>query len=139
VSQAAIAVMANDQAIAQACAMGNLELNAFLPLVADALLGSLDLLQNACRILRAHCVAGLEADEARCRAHVEGSTAALTALVETLGYETAQALAARARAENKPVRAAAIEQGVLTEEQFDRLISPESVARLGSPTPEESS
>ena len=75
VSQAAMLVMANDQAIAQACAMGNLELNAFLPLIADALLGSLDLLRNACRIFREHCVAGIEADEARCRSHVEGATA----------------------------------------------------------------
>ena len=93
VSQAAMVVMANDQAIAQACAMGNLELNAFLPLVADALLGSLDLLRNACRIFREHCVAGIEADEARCRAHVEGATATLTALVEPLGYEKAQEIA----------------------------------------------
>ena len=44
--------IATGQAIAMACSMGNLELNAFLPLVADSLLGSLSLLENACRILR---------------------------------------------------------------------------------------
>jgi aspartate ammonia-lyase len=133
VSQAAIAVMANDQAIAQACAMGNLELNPFLPLVADALLSSLDLLRNACRIFNNNCVAGIAADENRCRAHVEGATATITALVELLGYEKAQALAVRARSEGKSVRRVVLDEGSLTAEQFDRLISSENVSRLGSP------
>jgi aspartate ammonia-lyase len=137
VSQAAILVMANDQAIAQACAMGNFELNAFTPLIADALLSSLDLLRNACRIFRMHCVAGIEADEARCRAHVEGETALLTALVEVLGYDKAEELGRRAKAEGKRIRDVAVEQGFLSAEEFERLISPESVSRLGSPDSEE--
>jgi len=133
VSQAAIAVMANDQAIAHACSLGNLELNAFLPLIADAMLGSLDLLGNACRVFRMHCVAGMGADEIRCRRNVESATASLTAMVEMLGYETVQALASRAHAEGKPVRDLVLEEQLLTPEQFDRMVSPESVNRLGSP------
>jgi aspartate ammonia-lyase len=117
--------------------MGNLELNAFLPLVADALLGSLDLLGNSCRIFREYCVSGMEADESRCRQHVEGSTASLTAMVEMFGYERTQALAARANAENKSVREIILEERLLTPEQFDQIISPENVARLGSPASEE--
>jgi aspartate ammonia-lyase len=136
VSQAAMAVMAHDQAIAQACALGNLELNAFLPLVADSLLDSLDLLRHSCRILREHCVIGIEADEARCRAQVEGATATLTALVESLGYERAQEVAVRARAERKSIREIVLQQGLLSAEDFDRLTSPESVSRLGFPLPE---
>ena len=137
VTQAAIVVMANDQAIAQACAMGNLELNAFLPLIADALLGSLDLLRNACRIFREHCVDGIKVDEERCRAHVEGATASITAMVEDLGYEKAQIFAARARAEGKSVREIILGDGILSPERFDRLVSPENVTRLGSSGPEE--
>jgi aspartate ammonia-lyase len=137
VTQAAIVVMANDQAIAQSCAMGNLELNAFLPLVADALLENLRLLSNACRIFREHCVIGIEADENRCRNHVDGATATLTAMIEVLGYEKAQALAARARGEGKTIREIVTEAGGLSPEQFDRLVSPESVVRLGSPMSEE--
>ena len=136
VSQAAIVVMAHDQAIAHACTMGNLELNAFLPLIAETLLESLDLLRNSCRILREHCVAGIEADEARCRVHVEGATATLTALVESLGYERAQQVAVQARAEGKSIRKIVLQQGLLSSEDFDRLVSPESVSRLGSPSPE---
>jgi len=137
VSQAAIVVMSNDQAIAQACAMGNFELNAFLPLIADALLENLDLLRNACRIFREQCVAGIEADASRCRSHVEGATASLTAMVELLGYEKVQTLAARVRSEGKSVRDVVIEDGCLSPEQFDRLISPENVSRLGSPPSED--
>ncbi|HOF19428.1 MAG TPA: aspartate ammonia-lyase, partial [Phycisphaerae bacterium] len=96
VSQAAMVVMANDQAIAQACAAGSLELNAFLPLVADALLGSLELLCGACDAFRRHCVEGIEADETRCRAHVHGAAAVLTALLDRIGYDQATEIAAEA-------------------------------------------
>jgi aspartate ammonia-lyase len=137
VSQASILVMANDQALTMACGLGNLELNAFMPLIADTLLSSLDLLCNACRIFREHCIAGIEADEARCRAHVEGATALLTALVEVLGYEKAQAIGSIAQSEGKRIRDVAIERGFLSAEAFEQLISPESVSRLGSPMPEE--
>ena len=71
VTQAAMRVMANDVAIGMACASGSLELNPFLPLVADALLESLDLLASLCDLLRRHCVDGIEADAARCRAAAE--------------------------------------------------------------------
>jgi aspartate ammonia-lyase len=133
VSQAAMVVMANDQAIAMACSMGNLELNAFLPVIADSLLGSLSLLENACRILRTHCVAGIVADEDRCRAHVAGATASVTALVGTIGYEAATRLAQEAGDTGKTIRELVIEKGLLTGEQFDALVSAEAVMRLGSP------
>ena len=67
VSQAAMRVIGHDATITMACAAGSLELNPFLPLVADCLLESLDLLARADDILRRHCIEGLEADEARCR------------------------------------------------------------------------
>jgi aspartate ammonia-lyase len=131
VSQAAMAVMANDQAIAQACSMGSLELNPFLPLVADALLGSLDLLRNSCAIFRKFCVAGLEADEARCRRNVEGATAALTALAERIGHEAATEVANAARQDGRSIREIVLERGLVSAAEFDELISPERVLRLG--------
>jgi aspartate ammonia-lyase len=132
VAQAAIAVMAHDQAIAQAASAGNLELNQFMPLIADALLTSLDLLTNACTILRARCVEGIEADEARCRRHVESGTAAATALIERLGYEGATDLARAARDEGKTIRQIVVERGLIAAEEFDEMVSPERVTRLGS-------
>lgn len=133
VSQAAITVMANDQAITTACSLGNLELNAFLPLVADALLGSLDLLARACNILRRHAVEGIEADEARCRQTVAGSQASVTALVGRIGYAAATEVAKVATADGTSIRETVVAQGLLTGEQFDELVSPEHVMRLGTP------
>jgi aspartate ammonia-lyase len=135
VSQAAMAVVANDLALTTACSMGNLELNAFMPLIADALLGSLSLLAQACLIFRTHCVSGLSADPLRCRRFVESATASVTALVEAIGYEKATLVAEEARATGKTVRQATVEMGLLTGEQFDALVSSEAVTRLGSPPP----
>ena len=135
VSQATVMVMANDQALTMACSMGNLELNAFMPLIAETLLGSIELLVGACGIFRRFCVEGIEADEARCRAGVEAGTAAVTALVEAVGYQTAQEIALAAQREGKTVRQVVLARGLLTEEEFDRMIAPETVTRLGSPDP----
>lgn len=133
VSQAAMRVIGHDATITMACAAGSLELNPFLPLVADSLLDSLDLLTRANDILRRHCVVGIEADEARCRELVENSTAAVTALLPALGYERAGEVAKLAREKRQSLRETVITQYWLTGEQFDEMISPEAVCRLGSP------
>jgi len=101
--------------------------------VADALLGSLDLLTNACSILRRHCVAGLEANEERCRRTVHDAQAALTALVEPLGYHVASEVAQAAQAEGRSVREIVLSRGLMTAEAFDQWVSPERVMRLGFP------
>ncbi len=132
VTQAATLVMGHDQVIAMAAAAGSLELNPFLPLVAHALLESLDLLARACRILRERCVEGLEADEGRCRRQVEYSTATVTALVPALGYEGASLLLRYAREHRLTIKDAAIDGGFLTPALFEELTSPEAVCRLGS-------
>jgi len=132
VSQTAIVVMGYDQIIAQAAGSGNLELNQFLPLIADSLLGSLEVLTNACSIFRRHCVEGIKANEARCARHVEQATASLTALVEQLGYDTATEIAEASAMNGKTVRQIVIERAFLTPEQFDQLTSPERVTQLGS-------
>jgi aspartate ammonia-lyase len=133
VSQAAMLVFGQDQTIALAAASGSLELNAFLPLIADCLLTSLDLLAGADDLLRRLCVEGMTADEERCRRHVLASTAAATALVPAIGYEAASRVATVAAERGIPVRDAAIAEGALTGEAFDDLVRPEAVCRLGSP------
>ena len=130
-TQIAMKVMANDVAIGMAVAGGSLELNPFLPLVADALLESLDLLARACDVFRRNCVDGIEADEARCRASVEASTATATALIPALGYDRACGAARQARATGRTIREVVTGEGWLTVEAFDALVSPEAVRRLG--------
>jgi len=133
VTQAALLVCAYDQAIAQAASLGSLELNPFQPLIADCLLGSIDLLANACDILARHCVSGIEANTARCQSSVEGATAIVTALLPSLGYETSSRIAAEASASGQTVREIVLAQGLLDAATLDALISPEAVCRLGSP------
>jgi aspartate ammonia-lyase len=135
VSQVAMLVMGHDATIAYACAAGSLELNPFLPLVAACLLESLELLARADDILCRHCVSGLEADEARCRAHVLNSTAAATALLPAIGYERVCELARSSAETGRTIRELAIAQGLLSATAFDELISPEAVCRLGMPDP----
>jgi len=133
VSQAALLVMAHDATIAQACAAGSLELNPFLPLVAHCLLESLDLLTGAARILCRLCVEGISANEERCQAHVDASTAVVTALVARLGYEAACAIARKASERRGSIRDVVLADGILTEAEFSELTTPEAVFRLGSP------
>ncbi|MGE4350798.1 MAG: aspartate ammonia-lyase [Bdellovibrionales bacterium] len=133
VIQAALCVYGRELQTSLAAAAGNLELNAFLPLIAKSLLESVDLLKNAADMLREKCIDGLVAHEEKCRAHVEGSTALATALVATLGYEKACEIARQAKAEKKTVRQIVLRDQIMTEEEFNTLITPEALLRLGSP------
>lgn len=133
VIQAALRVMGNDQTMAMAASMGSLELNAFMPLMADCLLENLELLTRACTLLEERCVRGMTACVERCRAHVAGTVATATALVPLVGYERAAALAAGAARSGRPLRDLVVEQNILTGQAFDALISAESVCRLGHP------
>lgn len=132
VIQASLAITAHDQALTSACALGNLELNPFLPLIADALLSSLDLARRACRLFVENCVAHLEANSERCRQHVDTATATVTALVDLLGYSQAQEVARAAREQGKSVPQVVLERRLLTPENLARAISPEAVTQLGS-------
>ena len=131
-TQAGMLVIGHDVALTQACAHGNLELNAFMPLVAHSLLESCDLLTNACELLANNCVNGITANEARCRAHVESSTAVATALLPALGYERMLHVLKEAESRAETIRTVVLNSGLLTAAQFDELISPEAVCRLGS-------
>jgi aspartate ammonia-lyase len=85
--QAAMKAIANDQAITMAASRGEFELNAFLPLIADALLESLSLLARAAEIFREKCVETIEPDRERCAALLDASCAFAAAYAEKLGYD----------------------------------------------------
>ncbi|MHC1726192.1 MAG: aspartate ammonia-lyase [Syntrophobacteraceae bacterium] len=131
-SQAAMLVFGLDASLTFACASGSLELNPFLPLVAACLLESIDLLANASDILARLCVNGIEADEERCRKHVHNSTATATALLPALGYNDLCRVVNHAREQSRSIREIVLEEELLTLDQFEELISPEAVCRLGT-------
>ena len=135
-TQAALRVMANDQAVTMAAGLGQLELNHLLPLIAHALPESLTLLTASCRGLAEDCVQGIEARPGQCREHVEQSAALATVLVPVLGYDAVEELVADARRAGKPVSQHMVDAGIVTEEAAARLFSPRQLCKLGF-TPEE--
>jgi aspartate ammonia-lyase len=132
VSQAAMLVMGHDATIASACAAGSLELNPFLPLVAACLLESIGLLARGDELLRRYCIVGLKADLRRCREHVENSTAIATALMPALGYTRLCEAVRLAHQNGQTVREVVLGQNWLTSLEFEELVTPEAVCRLGS-------
>jgi len=131
VSQAAFQIMANDVAITTAAASGQLDLNAFLPMLSHNLFQSLQLLRNAAVLLAEKCVKGIEANEERCGELVERSFATLTALSPYIGYEAASDLAKEAVESGKTIRELAMEKGLFTKEQLDAILSTVEMTKPG--------
>jgi aspartate ammonia-lyase len=131
VTQVAYHVMSGDHAIAMAAAGGQLELNAFLPLIAFNLLSSLTMLANAASLLRVRCVEGIEADVDRCRRWLEESLCLATALVPYLGYDGAAELSRLAAQQGKTVREMAVETGQMTEEELNTILATTELTRPG--------
>jgi aspartate ammonia-lyase len=132
VAQAAMQSAGNDQIIFQACSSGNLELNQFMPLIADTLLESISILKNACDIFSIHCITGITANEKICKMNVENSTASITALIPKIGYENADKIAQKAQKEHLSIKESALKSGLITANEFEELITPEAVCRLGN-------
>ncbi len=120
-----------DQTLSYACSLGNLELNPFLPLIAHCLLNMLEMLTNVTELFAEKCVRGITPDREVCNSYVNSSTATITALVQKIGYEKACEIAREKSKTGKSIRELVIEKGILTPEEFDMLIAPESVCRLG--------
>ncbi len=129
--QSAMQVLGNDQALFMAASSGNLELNAFMPLIADSLLSSLDFLNQSAQILAVKCIKGITANENKCREQVLNSTAIITALIPELGYEKCSELLKEAEEKEQNIRDLILEKKLVNKERFEELISPEAVNKLG--------
>ena len=124
-----IQVMGNDTAVAVAGARGNLELNVNKPVIIHNVLHSIELLTDACTSFREFCVDGLEPDMQQIQRHLESSLMLVTALNPIIGYDKAAEVAKKAYRERSTLRAAALELGYLTGEQFDEAVRPEEMTR----------
>jgi aspartate ammonia-lyase len=125
-------VIGNDLAVTMAAEGGQLQLNAFEPLIAHAILTSISLLANGVGTFTTRCVAGLVAREDVCALHVENSVSTVTALVPLLGYERAAALAQTALATGRTIRALAREQLSVSDAELDRILNPGLLAQAGA-------
>jgi fumarate hydratase, class II len=111
VRQVCAQVVGNDAAVAFAGSQGDFELNVMLPVMARNLLESIRLLASVSRLFADRCVAGLVADEERCREYAESSPAIVTPLNRYVGYDEAAAIAKQALAERRTIREVAIDRG----------------------------
>ncbi|WP_367645779.1 aspartate ammonia-lyase [Paenarthrobacter ureafaciens] len=122
INQIAFFVAGADVTVTMAAENGQLQLNAFEPAIAHALLQSLAWLTNGCEVLGELCISGIEANEDLLRARARASTAQATALLPALGYAVAADIAHRALSTGRSVVDIALAEGLLRQEQIDELI-----------------
>ncbi|MDP5056759.1 MAG: aspartate ammonia-lyase [Marinomonas hwangdonensis] len=126
-NQTAYQVIASDLAVTLAAEAGQLQLNAMEPMIIYNVLNSLKMLKEACQMLETRCIRGITANEAVCAGHVENSIGIITALVPYIGYANASRIANTALHTGTTVKALIIEENLLTEEQVNILLSPQSM------------
>ena len=124
-------ILGNDVAVSFAGTQGHFELNVFKPVIAANLLQSARLLGQACLSFDNHCAQGIEPNHVRIAQLVDQSLMLVTALNTHIGYENAAKIAKKAHKENKTLREAAVELGLLTNEQFNEWVRPEKM--VGNP------
>jgi fumarate hydratase class II len=117
-------VMGNDVAVSIGGSNGHFELNVFKPLIAANVLQSARLIGDACVSFNNNCAKGILANKEVIQKHMENSLMLVTALNTHIGYENAAKIAKKAHKENKTLREAAIELGLVTNEQFDAWVVP---------------
>jgi aspartate ammonia-lyase len=127
VNQVCFDVIGGDMTVTMAAEAGQLQLNVFEPVIAYRLLGGMASLTNACTVLRERCVVGITANPERMRQFVEHSIGIVTALVPVLGYEASTEIARDALASGRGVYELVMERGLLTREQLDHALNPESM------------
>jgi fumarate hydratase class II len=120
-------VMGNDVAVSVGGMSGHFELNVFKPVIAYNVLQSARLIGDACVSFNDKCAVGIEPNSDIIKRHLENSLMLVTALNPHIGYENAAKIAKKAHKENKTLREAAVELGLLTSEQFTEWVRPEKM------------
>ena len=120
-------VMGNHVTITIAGSQGHLELNTFKPVIIHGLLQSIRLLADAASSFAENCVAGIAPDRARIERHLRESLMLVTALNPRIGYDNAAKIAKHAHATGGTLRESAIELGLVSGEEFDAWVRPESM------------
>ncbi len=126
-----VQVLGNDTTIGIAGSQGNFELNVFKPVMIFNFLHSVAILTDACDRFREFAIEGVEADEEQIAEYVSTSLMLVTALNPHIGYDNAAKIAKHAHQRKTNLREAALELGLLTEEQFDAWLRPEDMTRPG--------
>ena len=128
VTMVAVQVMGNDATIGFAASQGNFELNVFMPVIAYNFLQSVRLLADAIISFDIHCASGIKANRLKMRHNLINSLMLVTALNPYIGYDNAAKTAKKAFRENISLKDACVALGFLTEDKFDEIFHPETMA-----------
>ncbi len=120
-------VIGNDTTITYAAEAGQLELNAFEPIIFRCLFESLDTLCNGVAIFIKDCVSEITVNPTQCKIHLDRSIGIVTALCPYIGYTKASKLAKRALRENRNIRDVVLEENIMSEEEIDKVIDPSNM------------
>ena len=131
VNQVAFNAIGNDMTITMAAEAGQLELNAFEPIIFYCLFQSIDTIAYAVNTFVDNCVIGITANETRCRYFVENSVGIITAICPYVGYQKAAEIAKEAIKTGESVRKLIIEKGLLAKEQMDGIMDPVQMTEPG--------
>ena len=129
VNQVAFEVIGNDVTVSFAAEGGQMQLNAFEPIIAHSLFKSLKHLRQACHTLADRCVRGITPNRDRLRRMVEESIGLVTALNPYIGYENASMIAREAQATGASVYSLVLSKGLLTQAELDDIMRPESLTQ----------
>ncbi|MGB3413900.1 MAG: aspartate ammonia-lyase [Microbacteriaceae bacterium] len=132
VNQVAFSIIGTDATVTAAVEAGQLQLNAFEPVIAHSLLQSTVWLRQACHTLRLNCVDGITANESKLHQDVASSVGVVTALTPYIGYAAAAELAHAALLGHSSVADLVVAAGLLSRERVEQLLTPE---RLSGITP----
>ena len=124
-------VMGNDVVVMLSAENGQLQLNAFEPVIAACIFESQTLFVNAAETLRKHCVEGITANADVCRHYLESSIGTVTALNPVIGYDRATELAAEALKSGEGIIELVREKHILTDEQLDEILNPAALTGSG--------
>ncbi len=133
VNQVAFEVIGNDVTVTMAAEAGQLQLNAFEPIIAYSLFRSIDHLRRACRVLARQCVVGITANRDRLAEIVHNTIGIVTALNPYIGYEKSSALAKEAFTTGRGVYELVLEKGWLSKDELDRILLPENLTQPRPP------
>ena len=124
-------VFGNQTTVTSAGSQGHFELNVYKPVIADAVLQSIELLAEASDSFREHCVEGIRADTQRIDELMRRSLMLVTALAPKIGYDNAAKVAKSAHANGTTLREEAMRLGFVTGEEFDAIVRPEKMVGEG--------
>ena len=131
VNQVVFRIIGNDNTVTMCAEHGQLELNAFEPVLFDSLFESISILTNAVKTFRENCILGIKPNRQKLSNDVEKSVGIVTALVPHIGYKKSAEIAKRALSTGITVRNIVLDEKILTEDELKEILDPIAMTMPG--------